>query len=229
MHRATVGTYPRGEGKKIQPRGGEPTLRKVKHPPPPTTFEEAEGKEASHAGEVAVTLEMDENGRVQIDRVSWPGNRKFDSRELAEAFAIASVQDFGSAEARQVMDAYLQNQMKDGQPVYSLWREKLLPTAFPDAESIKSVFGKYKPVALKVKPVKVTLPEEFRVERKITGDPLEGMPELTAYPPEFEPEGRYMQERKEIIDKNHPEGFLMKPLLGVRKKEGPSEPTSSHQ
>ncbi|KAF9257238.1 hypothetical protein L218DRAFT_1006404 [Marasmius fiardii PR-910] len=49
MHRATVGTYPRGEGKKIRPRGGEPTLRKVEHPPPPTTSEEAEGKEASHA------------------------------------------------------------------------------------------------------------------------------------------------------------------------------------
>ncbi|THU96470.1 hypothetical protein K435DRAFT_615149, partial [Dendrothele bispora CBS 962.96] len=40
------------------------------------------------------------------------------------------------------------------------------------------VYGqrKYKPVALKVRPVKTTLPEEFRILRKIEGDPLAGMP-----------------------------------------------------
>lgn len=81
-------------------------------------------------------------------------------------------------------------------------------TSPSEFEEVKSVFGKYKPVALKVRPVKATLPEEFRVERNIYGDPLEGMPELATHPPEFEPEGRYTEERKAIIDKNHPEGFL---------------------
>ena len=73
-----------------------------------------------------------------------------------------------------------------------------------------SVFGsrKYKPVALKVRPVKAELPEEFRVRRHIFGDPLEGLPDLPTHPPEFTPGVRYTQERKEIIDKNHPEGFL---------------------
>ena len=69
-------------------------------------------------------------------------------------------------------------------------------------------FGKYKPVALKVRPVKADLPEEYRVQRNITGDALADMPELSTHPPEFTPTGRYTQERKEIIDANHAEDFL---------------------
>ncbi|ESK82081.1 gag-pol polyprotein [Moniliophthora roreri MCA 2997] len=78
-------------------------------------------------------------------------------------------------------------------------------------EAIKdsqSVFGKYKPVALKVKPVKATLLQEFHVQRMITGDPLEDMLELPTNPSDFVDSERYNQERKGIIDKNHPEGFL---------------------
>ncbi|KIK53491.1 hypothetical protein GYMLUDRAFT_136911, partial [Collybiopsis luxurians FD-317 M1] len=67
---------------------------------------------------------------------------------------------------------------------------------------------KYKLVAIKVQPVKAKLPEEFRVKREIMSDPLKGMPELSPNPPEFEAGSYYLQERKEIIDKMHPEGFL---------------------
>ena len=67
---------------------------------------------------------------------------------------------------------------------------------------------KYKPVALKIRPVKTDLPEEFRVKRHIIGDPLADLPTLPTHPPEFTPKGRYTEERKEIIDKNHDEDFL---------------------
>lgn len=72
------------------------------------------------------------------------------------------------------------------------------------------VFGarKYKPVGVKVRPVKATLPEELRVKREIIGDPLAEMPILPTHPPEFSPGERYTIERKEIIDKNHSEDFL---------------------
>ena len=62
---------------------------------------------------------------------------------------------------------------------------------------------KYKPVALKVKPVMGTLPDKFRIEQKILGDPLAEMPKLNLQLPEFEPKGRYTQERKEAMDKVH--------------------------
>ena len=67
---------------------------------------------------------------------------------------------------------------------------------------------KYKPVALKVRPVKAELDEEFRIKRHITGDPLKDLPELPVRPPDFVPTGRYTQERKEIIDKMHNDDFL---------------------
>ena len=44
---------------------------------------------------------------------------------------------------------------------------------------------KYKPVALKVKPVLGTLPERFRITREIIGDPLKNISRLLEQPPEF--------------------------------------------
>ena len=77
-----------------------------------------------------------------------------------------------------------------------------------DEGKVVSVFRKYKPVALKVRPQLALMPEEFRVERNITSDPLAEMPKLNPNPPEFIPGERYTAERKEIIDKNHNEEFL---------------------
>ena len=67
---------------------------------------------------------------------------------------------------------------------------------------------KYKLVDKKVKPVVKELPAEFRILREIKGDLLAEMPELTPNPPEFEPTGRYTQERKDQIDEVHRGNFL---------------------
>ena len=67
---------------------------------------------------------------------------------------------------------------------------------------------KYKPVALKVKPVATALPEHFCIVRDIKGDPLAALPVLNPNPPPFTPTGRYTSERCDIIDKAHPPGFL---------------------
>jgi hypothetical protein len=50
-------------------------------------------------------------------------------------------------------------------------------------ESKLTTKKKYKPVALKVKPVLGELPEKFRIIRNIIGDPLEHIPVLTPNPP----------------------------------------------
>ncbi|KAF8953949.1 hypothetical protein BDZ97DRAFT_1600854, partial [Flammula alnicola] len=70
---------------------------------------------------------------------------------------------------------------------------------------------KYKPVALKVKPVYASLPEQYRIKREIKGDPLKtaDMPKLSKNPPDFEPKGRYTQERKDAMDKVHEGDFLL--------------------
>ena len=68
---------------------------------------------------------------------------------------------------------------------------------------------KYKPVALKTRPVVQELPAEFRIKREIIGDPLAEMPKLSPNPPEFVPTGRYTQDRKEQFDKVHEGDFLL--------------------
>ena len=83
---------------------------------------------------------------------------------------------------------------------------------FEDYCSPYAVFPskKYKPVALKVRPVLGELDDKFRIKRNITGDPLEGIPKLNPNPPEFVPTGRYTQERKEIVDRLNGGDFLWK-------------------
>jgi len=76
-----------------------------------------------------------------------------------------------------------------------------------EVQETRSVY-KYKPVALKTKPVIGELPGEFRIRREIVGDPLLEMPELLVKPPEFEPTGRYTQERKDKMDGRHKGDFL---------------------
>lgn len=66
---------------------------------------------------------------------------------------------------------------------------------------------KYKPVALKTRPVLGSLPEQFRIIRDIQGDPLEHMPILNPIPPKYTPCGRYTQERKDLFDAAN-SGFL---------------------
>ena len=67
---------------------------------------------------------------------------------------------------------------------------------------------KYKPVALKVRPVMTELPERFRIVRNILGDPLAALPTLPKHPGPFRPHGRYTLEHKEYIDNAHPGDFL---------------------
>ena len=79
---------------------------------------------------------------------------------------------------------------------------------FLEENGLRSVY-KYKPVALKVKPVVQELPAEFRIRREIIGDPLAEMPELSPNPPDFVETGRYTAERKEKMDKAHGGDFLL--------------------
>lgn len=60
----------------------------------------------------------------------------------------------------------------------------------------------YKKVENRTKPVATTLPEEFRIERRIPGNPLADLPQLPTKPPDFTPGERYTQERKEQMPVN---------------------------
>ena len=80
-----------------------------------------------------------------------------------------------------------------------------------DARTPLAIFTgkKYKPVALKVRPVETELPSRFRIVRNIKGDPLKDIPMLPTHPPPYQPTGRYTEERKSVIDQAHPGDFLL--------------------
>ena len=82
---------------------------------------------------------------------------------------------------------------------------------FLDARPSLTVYvgKKYKPVALKVRPVETELLSRFWITRNIIGNPLKNMPALTLRPPPYTPTGRYTEERKEVIDKAHLGDFLL--------------------
>jgi len=77
-----------------------------------------------------------------------------------------------------------------------------------EAADVVCFAKKYKPVALKVKPMLGRLPERFRIIREITGNPLKDLPKLPEQPLEFTPKEKYMAERKEKLDLRHMSNFL---------------------
>ena len=118
----------------------------------------------------------------------------FEEGELRNAFLAQSIGNkcFEGSD-REILSAYLNA---------SVLKKK------GDDQETRSVY-KYKPVALKTRPVIGELPGEFRIRREIIGDPLLEMPKLLVKPPEFEPTGRYTQERKEKMDERHKDDFLL--------------------
>ena len=153
----------------------------------------------TEGGEVALIVDYNsEENHVEIKGYSLPKSKKFTLKEkrnayIADAVNHSDVPDESRAKISNFLLGTYQKrncELNDG--------------------LVASVFAtkKYKPVALKVKPVYTELPDYYRIKRTITGDPLKDMPVLSAHPPEFVPTGRYTQERKEIIDNVHKGDFL---------------------
>ena len=82
---------------------------------------------------------------------------------------------------------------------------------FCDAKTPLAIYAgkKYKPVAIKVRPVETELLSQFHIIRNIKGNPLKDMPVLPTQPPPYRLTGRYIEERKDVIDKVHPGDFLL--------------------
>jgi hypothetical protein len=149
-------------------------------------------------GEIALVLEGEEDECKIVGYALPKINKNFENIEVRNAFLA------------QAMEGQM---FEDGdQGLLSRYLDRAtLPEAVNNrakVEELRSVY-KYKPVALKVKPVVQELPAEFRIKREIIGDPLADMPRLSPNPPEFTPTGRYTQERKDRFDEVHKEDFLL--------------------
>ena len=150
-------------------------------------------------GEVALILEYDgKTEKLNMRGYALPKQKTFSVKEKRNAYVAeaANWSDIPDLTREQVtsflLNAYRKrHDERDDDPAVSVFASK-----------------KYKPVALKVKPVYTELPGQYRITRNIKGDPLAGMPRLNPNPPDFVPTGRYTQERKEEFDRVHKGDFL---------------------
>jgi hypothetical protein len=156
-------------------------------------------------GEVALVIEADGDAKLKIVNYALPRRgENFEDGELRNAYLAQAMEcDKFEDKDREILSAYL-----NGQTLSKIPAEQLnLSSGEKEKEQYRSVY-KYKPVALKTKPVIQELPAQFRIKREIIGDPLADLPELLSEPEDFEPTGRYTQERKDKMDAAHPGDFL---------------------
>ena len=135
-----------------------------------------------------------------------------DSTQQDIAMAYISLCDSNSPLFHNFFDSHSDNS-ESHQPKL----RQLVPVyTFPNTQKPLAICTgkKYKPVALKVRPVETELPSKFQIMHNIKGDPLKDMPVLLTNPPTYAPTRRYTEERKEVIDKVHAGNFL---LLEERK------------
>ena len=149
-------------------------------------------------GELALILEQVDDGCKIVAYTAPKGGEIFQAGEVRNAFLAQAMSNKGFEDNdREILSKYLDT--------------ATLPVAMNNqnvVEDVRSVY-KYKPVALKVRPVVQELPAEFRIKREIIGDPLADMPKLDPNPPDFVPTGRYTQERKDQFDEVHKGDFLL--------------------
>jgi hypothetical protein len=165
-------------------------------------------------GELALIIEIDEKGEPIVIGYKEKENG-FEKEELIESFLMASMEDKEyTGDEKHTLNSYFQGKSKDLPKLEKESRELPREAALNDLTEkdvrLEAAYAgkKYKPVDQKVKPVLGTLPEEFRIIRNITGDPLADMPKLNPNPPDFEPKGRYTEERRKAMDELHNEDFM---------------------
>ena len=162
-------------------------------------------------GDVAVIVEESQSTPGQFVISAF---RSFDPHTITESDIIASYltacdPEVTESDLSQIALLRTSDTTSNSQFRYSIYSSDSI--SHPDTHSdTVAIYGarKYKPVAKKVRPVLAELPDKFRIQRNIVGDPLADMPTLSPNPPPFQPTGRYTAERRDIIDNVHPEGFL---------------------
>lgn len=172
-------------------------------------------------GEVGIVFESDpDTGEVYVTHAVFPNEETFGREELQMAFVQAAYAkpDILSEEDLAAREVFLQQlqELREGkaQKITRAELNQMIPEGSAQDKKVKAkaqgvlTGTKYKRVADKIRPVLGHLDEQFRIVRNIIGDSLEKLPELPTQPREFEPTGRYTEERKKGIDKMHPEGFL---------------------
>ncbi len=122
-------------------------------------------------GEVALTIDYNyETGKADAVGYAIVEEKGFTKKGVRNAY-VAEAMNYSKVEDNDRAKV-------EGFILGSYWRKAEKPEKKSINGPTVSVYGKYKPVALKVKPVYTELPEEYRIKRDIRGDPLAELPRL---------------------------------------------------
>lgn len=139
-------------------------------------------------GELALIFEIDEALKPRMIGYRKPEKHIFNKTEVVDSFLSAPVAE----------DTLGDFKAHSHRPKHTATK----------ASETRSTYTKYKTVDQKVRPVMASQPEEFRIERYEIGDPLQYVMDLPTHPTDFEPKGRYTEERMRVMDKVHEGDFI---------------------
>jgi len=156
-----------------------------------------------HQGELTITLEFDPSEKQVSVEACAPLPANTMQQEIAAAYISLC-----DAETPIFNLSSLSSQLCNSS---SLSQNATLYVSFSKTKLPLAIFAgkKYKPVALKIHPIKTELPSRFHIIREIKGDPLQGLPQLPTQPADFVPTSRYTAECKEQFDCMHASDFLL--------------------
>ena len=177
---------------------------------------------ASGQGELAICVEFDPDTQSLSLESCTPLPNGTQHDDIAAAYLSLCDIDFTLFHSLLLSDSIILDQ-----PRLALQLSPVVPLTQHTCTLLAIFAGKkYKPVTIKVQPVKTELPSRFRITRNIKGDPLKDMPTLSTHLPPYTPTGRYIKEQKAVIDKVHLGDFplpeehtLMHHFMCVQDKE----------
>ena len=159
-------------------------------------------------GEVPCIIDLDGNGHPFISETLPLEQAELTIDELKLLYLSKSTESMAKENSRLLKQLLQEVKEPEGlRRRFLAVEEDPLGQSSPE-DTLGCFVKKYKPVALKVRPVLGTLPKRFRITQEMIGDPLKNIPQLLEQSPEFQPRGRYNLERKNRLDKLHPPGFL---------------------
>ena len=160
-----------------------------------------------HQGELAITLDFDSTNQQGIIEACAQLLANTTQQDIMAAYISLC-----DAEAP-IFNDYLtpHRPQHSDRPLPDTVQQSTHNIAFANTRALATIFAgkKYKPVALKIRPIETELPSQFWIICEIKGDPLQDLPILPTRLANFVPTGWYMAKQKEQFDQVHTGNFLL--------------------
>ena len=144
-----------------------------------------------HQGELAITLDFNSSNQQGTIEACAQLSANTTQKDIAAAYISLC-----DAEAPIFNDYLTPHTPQRSDRLPDTVQQSTRNIAFANARAPAAIFAgkKYKPIALKIRPIEMELPSQFQIIHEIKGDPLQDLPILPTRLANFVPTGWYMAE-----------------------------------